>query len=41
MKELRGYIERIAAHPEARVLILGESGTGKETVAAQIHTRWR
>ena len=39
MKELRGYIERIAAHPEARVLILGESGTGKETVAAQIHTR--
>ena len=39
MKELRGYIERIAAHPEARVLILGESGTGKETVAAQIHNR--
>ena len=38
MKELRGYIERIAAHPEARVLILGESGTGKETVALQIHT---
>ena len=39
MKELRGYIERIAAHPEARVQILGESGTGKETVAAQIHNR--
>ena len=39
MKELRGYIERIAAHPEARVLIFGESGTGKETVASQIHTR--
>lgn len=37
--ELRDYIERIAAHPEARVLILGESGTGKETVASQIHTR--
>ena len=39
MKELRGYIDRIAAHPEARVLILGESGTGKETVALQIHTK--
>ena len=39
MRELRSYIERIAAHPEARVLILGESGTGKETVAAQIHNR--
>ena len=39
MKELRSDIVRIAAHPEARVLILGESGTGKETVAAQIHTR--
>ena len=39
MRELRSYIERIAAHPEARVLILGESGTGKETVALQIHNR--
>ena len=39
MKELRGYIERIAAHPEARVLIFGESGTGKETVASLIHTK--
>ena len=39
MKELRGYIDRIASHPEARVLILGESGTGKETVALQIHTK--
>ena len=39
MKELRGYIDRIAAHPEARVLILGESGTGKETVALQIHAK--
>lgn len=38
MKELRTYIERIAKHPEARVLILGESGTGKETVAQNIHT---
>ena len=39
MKELRGYIDRIAAHPEARVLIIGESGTGKETVALQIHAK--
>ena len=39
MKELREYIGRVAAHPEARVLILGESGTGKETVALQIHTK--
>jgi DNA-binding NtrC family response regulator len=39
MKELRGYIDKIAAHPEARVLIVGESGTGKETVAQQIHAK--
>ena len=39
MKELRDEIARVAAHPDARVLILGESGTGKETVAQQIHTR--
>jgi len=39
MKELRSHIGKIAAHPEARVLILGESGTGKETVALQIHTK--
>ena len=39
MKELRDYIDQIAVHPEARVLILGESGTGKETVALQIHTK--
>ncbi len=32
-------INRIAAHPSARVLILGESGTGKETVALQIHNK--
>lgn len=38
MQELRIYIERVARHPEARVLILGESGTGKETVAQRIHT---
>ena len=39
MKALRAEIDRVAAHPEARVLILGESGTGKETVALQIHTK--
>jgi len=39
MEELRGYIDRVAAHPEARVLIIGESGTGKETVALQIHAK--
>ena len=37
LQELRDYIDRVAAHPEARVLILGESGTGKETVALRIH----
>lgn len=39
MKELKDYIDRIAAHPEARVLVVGESGTGKETVAQQIHAK--
>ncbi len=39
MKELRAEIDKVAAHPEARVLILGESGTGKETVALQIHAK--
>ena len=39
MKELRGYIDMVAAHPDARVLVLGESGTGKETVALQIHNK--
>ncbi|MBP5232195.1 MAG: sigma-54-dependent Fis family transcriptional regulator, partial [Planctomycetes bacterium] len=37
MEELRQDIAKVAAHPEARVLIIGESGTGKETVALQIH----
>ena len=37
MKELRAKIRRVAAFPDARVMILGESGTGKETVAMQIH----
>lgn len=39
MEELRTVIGKVAAHPEARVLILGESGTGKETVALLIHTK--
>ena len=39
MKELRAYIDRVAAHPEARVLIMGGSGTGKETVALQLHAK--
>ncbi|MGN0845337.1 MAG: sigma 54-interacting transcriptional regulator [Kiritimatiellia bacterium] len=36
---LQERINRVAAHENARVLILGESGTGKETVAQQIHTK--
>lgn len=36
---LQSRINRVAAHENARVLILGESGTGKETVAQQIHTK--
>ena len=36
---LQDRINRVAAHENARVLILGESGTGKETVAQQIHTK--
>ena len=39
MEALRTVIGKVAAHPEARVLILGESGTGKETVALLIHTK--
>ena len=39
MKTLQDRINRIASHPDARVLILGESGTGKETVALQIHNK--
>ena len=37
--ELRERIGKIAAFPDARVLILGESGTGKETVAQLLHTK--
>ena len=39
MRTLQERINRIAAHPDARVLILGETGTGKETVALQIHNK--
>ena len=39
MTALQSRINRIAAHGDARVLILGESGTGKETVAQQIHAK--
>jgi len=34
---LHEQINKVAAHPRARVLIFGESGTGKETIAQQIH----
>ena len=36
---LRERINKVAAHPDARVLVMGESGTGKETVAWQIHNK--
>lgn len=39
MVDLQSQINTVAAHADARVLILGESGTGKETVAQQIHTK--
>lgn len=39
MRTSQARINRIAAFPDARVLILGESGTGKETVALQIHNK--
>ena len=39
MQRLQERINRIAAHPDARVLVIGESGTGKETVALQIHNK--
>ena len=39
MQSLQERINKVAAHPDARVLIIGESGTGKETVANQIHTK--
>ena len=39
MRRLQERINKAAAHPDARVLVIGESGTGKETVALQIHNR--
>ena len=39
MRRLQERINKVAAHPDARVLVIGESGTGKETVALQIHSR--
>ena len=39
MADLQSRINTVAAHGDARVLVLGESGTGKETVAQQIHTK--
>ncbi len=38
MREVFGFIERIAAYPTT-VLLTGESGTGKELVARAIHAR--
>lgn len=39
MRALQERINKVAAHGDARVLIIGESGTGKETVANQLHTK--
>ena len=39
MKNLRNIVDKVAAHKDARVLILGASGTGKELVAQAIHFR--
>lgn len=39
MRALQERINKVAAHVDARVLIIGESGTGKETVANQLHTK--
>ena len=39
MRRLQERINKVAGHPDARVLIIGESGTGKETVALQIHSK--
>ena len=39
MRDLREKVLRIAAHPNARVLISGPSGSGKECVARMIHAR--
>ena len=39
MRRLQERINKVAAHSDARVLIIGESGTGKETVALQVHNK--
>lgn len=39
MLDLQARINRVAAHSNARVLIIGESGTGKETVANLLHNK--
>lgn len=39
LSHLQERINRIASHPDARVLVIGENGTGKETVALQIHNK--
>lgn len=39
MRRLQERINKVAEHPDARVLVIGESGTGKETVALQIHSK--
>jgi two-component system response regulator AtoC len=37
LAEVRQFVERVAATPNATVLLLGESGTGKNLVARAIH----
>jgi DNA-binding NtrC family response regulator len=37
MRELKGFVARIATSPASTVLLLGESGTGKDLVARAIH----
>ena len=39
MQTLQERINKVARHPDARVLITGENGTGKETVAQQLHLK--
>jgi two-component system response regulator AtoC len=37
VEEVRTFVQRVAAVPNATVLLLGESGTGKNLVASAIH----